>query len=194
MNPELILASKSPRRRELMGMMHLPFISVDAEVDEQVDEGDAQEPGQVVQTLAQRKAAAAQAVHPGRWVLGADTLVYARGQVLGKPTDAADACRMIALLCDAWHEVHTGVCLITPDGQRHLHHECSRVHFIGLTEEQIAAYVATGEPFGKAGAYAIQGTAGMFIDTIEGSFSNVIGLPTQAVRAMLGVAGFPLPL
>ncbi len=194
MNPELILASNSPRRRELVGLMQLPFMCVDAEVDERLDAEHSKDPAQVVQTLARRKAAAAAAKYPGRWVLGADTVVYAQGQVLGKPEDAADARRMVALLQDAWHEVHTGICLITPSGEEHLGHACSRVHFVHLTGQQMDAYVATGEPFGKAGAYAIQGTAGMYIDRIEGSFSNVIGLPTQAVHAMLAAAGFPLTL
>ncbi len=194
MKPQLILASQSPRRRELMGTMRLPYTSVDVEVDEHLDDVASMAPDRVVLTLAERKAAAASALHAEQWVLGADTVVYAQGHVLGKPVDAQDARRMIALLRDAWHEVHTGVCLITPDGTRHLRHACSRVHFVALTDAQVDAYVGTGEPFGKAGAYAIQGTAGMYIDMIEGSFSNVIGLPTQAVHALLSAAGFPLPL
>ena len=186
----LILASKSPRRHELIRHMNLPFTAEDADVDEHV----AGTPQDVVLTLAQRKAQAVSRHWPERFVLGADTVVYACGQVLGKPTDAQDAMRMIGLLSDGWHEVHTGVCLVAPNGQIRMHHECTRVHFVHLSQEQIAAYVATGEPFGKAGAYAIQGTAGMYVDRIEGSFSNVIGLPTQAVHALLRAAGYPLTL
>lgn len=190
MEPMLILASKSPRRRELMGLMHVPFEAVDANVDEHVTGG----PLDVVMALARRKAGAVAAMRPGSYVLGADTVVYAQGSVLGKPQDGADARRMICMLRGAWHEVHTGVCLIAPDGRALQHHECTRVHVVPLADAEVDAYVATGEPFGKAGSYAIQGAAGMYIDRIEGSFSNVIGLPTQAVRALLMQAGFPLTL
>lgn len=184
---EIILASSSPRRQELLRNLGLPFIICAVPVDESVPGA----PEQVVVTLAERKARAALAQHPQSLIIGADTLVSVKNETLGKPRDEEDAFRMLDLLQGTWHEVHSGVCLI--DGRQsqiYLHHEVTRVAFVPLSADEINAYILTGEPFDKAGAYAIQGIAGMFVSRIEGSSSNVIGLPLAAVRQLLLKANY----
>ncbi len=187
---KLVLASASPRRRELLSSMRIPFIVDQADVDETLT-GD---PREITAALAERKARAVLRRHPSDLVLAADTVVYAEGQVLGKPMDEEDARRMIGLLQGKWHEVHTGVCLADGlAGRVVTRSEMTRVRFAAMDDGQISAYVASGEPFGKAGAYAIQGMAGMYIPEIAGSHTNVIGLPTALVREMLSQASFPVP-
>lgn len=178
----LILASSSPRRHELLASMGVPFEVHAADVDENL-EGV---PEEVVKQLAYRKAQALFEQHPDRLILAADTLVSIGDKVFGKPLDDLDAYRMIAALQGTWHEVHSGVCLLSasnPAGD--IRHAVTRVHFVSLSDEEISAYIRSGEPSGKAGAYAIQGRAGMFVSEISGSYSNVIGLPTALVRDML---------
>ena len=184
----LILASASPRRRELMACTGVPFqvITTDAE------EMKAGEPEALVMENARRKAQAVWRLHPDSIVLGADTIVYQDGAVLGKPKDQEDARAMLRRLSGAWHTVYTGVCVITPEGQADTRCDASRVHFVSLTDADIDRYIASGEPMDKAGAYAVQGRAGMFVSRIEGSYSNVIGLPMHLVRDMLRSAGFEL--
>lgn len=186
----LILASSSPRRKELMGYTGIPFEVITAEAEET----GAGRPEELVMENARRKAGAVAEQHPGRLTLGADTIVYLDedDQVLGKPRDRADAARMLALLSGAWHTVYTGVCVIAPDGRQFVRHDASRVLFTPLTPEEIDRYIATGEPMDKAGAYALQGKGGMFVERIEGSYSNVIGLPMALVRRMLLDAGMKI--
>lgn len=175
----LVLASASPRRSELLARMGFTF-AVDApNVDEHVD-GGARD---VVRLLAQRKADAVAARLPEATVLAADTVVDCGG-VLGKPVDEADAARMLRLLSGRWHEVHTGVCVIR-DGLHFEGVETTRVHFTAMSDHDISRYIATGDPFDKAGAYAIQGMTGMFIDRIEGCPHNVMGLPLALTRKLL---------
>ena len=177
----LILASGSPRRKELLDAMGLPYL---------VDVSDADEsfsgaPEDMVLELSRRKAQAVAARHDGAIILAADTIVFCDG-VLGKPRDAGDAGRMLAALSGRWHSVYTGVTMMdTRSGRTLSRADVTRVHFTVLAPRDIDAYVATGEPFGKAGAYAIQGRGGMLIDRIEGSYTNVVGLPTALVRSML---------
>ena len=180
----LILASASPRRRELMGNTGLDFQVITADAEE-VKTGD---PKALVMENAYRKAQAVWTLHPDAIVLGADTIVYQKGQVLGKPKDEADARAMLAQLSGAWHTVYTGVCVLQ-EGRKDVRCDESRVQFVPLTPADIDRYVATGEPMDKAGAYAVQGRAGMYVRRIEGSFSNVIGLPMALVRDMLRAAG-----
>ena len=168
-----------------MGYTGISFEVITADVEE-MKEGKAEA---LVMENARRKARAVWEKHPGRMVLGADTVVALNGQVLGKPRDRADARRMIALLSGAEHWVYTGVCLVRPEGFQDVRCDGSRVQFAELTEETIDRYVNTGEPMDKAGAYALQGIAGMFVRRIEGSYSNVIGLPMALVRDMLKSAG-----
>ncbi len=187
MEREIILASASPRRRELMGYMQLPFRVEVADVQE-VQAGS---PEEIVVRNAQLKERAVAALHEAPVVLAADTVVAIDGMVLGKPADERDAVRMLQMLQNAWHEVHTGVALLS-DKVEQLAHEVSRVHFCAISPDAINRYVKTGEPMDKAGAYALQGIGGMFVDRIEGSYSNVIGLPMARVRELLIRAGFDI--
>lgn len=176
----IVLASGSPRRSELLARMGFPFIVDPADVDESAA-GDAPE---IVKTLALRKARATAERHPGGIILAADTVVYADA-VLGKPKDAADARRMLALLSGRWHEVHTGVCVMR-GGNARCESALTRVHFVKLSARDIDRYLETGDALDKAGAYGIQGMAGMFIDEIRGCPHNVMGLPMALTKELLG--------
>lgn len=182
LNRAIILASGSPRRRELLAQADVEFTVDAANVDESFEGG----PEETVLELSRRKAAAAAQKHPGETVLAADTIVYCAGRVLGKPAGREEARAMLRGLSDGWHEVYTGVS-VAKDGKIESRCDKTRVHFVFITDEQIDAYVATGEPMDKAGAYAIQGGAARFIDRIEGSPTNVIGLPMELTCAMLGL-------
>ncbi len=152
-----------------------------------VEETAAGTPGEAVCRNALMKARSAAPRHPGDIIIGADTLVYlpARQLKLGKPRDGKDAADMLRSLSGRDHEVLTGICVIGPDGEEQVRCDTARIWFMDMTDAMIDAYVATGEPLDKAGAYAIQGRAGYFIDKIEGSFSNVVGLPLTTVRELL---------
>ena len=184
----LILASASPRRRELMAYTGIPFQVITADTEE-IKTGD---PVALVMENARRKAQAVGRQHPDSVVLGADTIVYQNGAVLGKPKDQEDARAMLRRLSGAWHTVYTGVCVIKPIGEQDMRCDASQVQFVPLGDADIERYIASGEPMDKAGAYAVQGRAGMFVSRIEGSYSNVIGLPMHLVRDMLQKAGFEL--
>ncbi|HIQ62830.1 MAG: Maf family protein [Christensenellales bacterium] len=174
------LASGSPRRRELLERMGVSFAVEAANVDETAEGG----PRETVLAVSRRKAEAVAARHPGETVLAADTVVFCGG-ILGKPRSEAEARDMLKRLSGNWHEVYTGVCVVR-DGQTDVRVEVTRVHFVSLSQADIEAYVATGEPMDKAGAYGIQGRAGVFIDRIEGCPHNVMGLPLALTREMLG--------
>jgi len=180
----IILASGSPRRRELLGYMGVPFEVMATDVDESVIHPT---PDCALELAIRKARAAAQALGARQQglILAADTVVWCEDQLLGKPEDAADAERMLSLITGRWHEVYTGVCVLDPNGHEETLLERSRVHLIPLTRAEITAYVATGEPMDKAGAYAIQGLGGAFIDKIEGSPSNVMGLPMAQTRELL---------
>lgn len=182
----LVLASASPRRAELLRAAGFGFDVAPADVDETPAPGEA--PTAYALRVARDKAAAAWTRQKDSAILAADTVVVAAGEILGKPRDAADAARMLALLSGAVHLVHTAVVLRagTQDASAV---EDTRVHFRPLSRDEIAWYVATGEPDGKAGAYAIQGHAARFVTRIEGSWSNVVGLPVATVYGMLKAAG-----
>ena len=174
-----ILASGSPRRQELLQTLGLQF-SVDAsDVDEQFNGEDSAE---MVRTLSERKALAVCVRHPNAIVLGADTVVVSQGEILGKPKDRQSAARMLRQLSGKWHSVYTGLCLIHTGTKRKFSAVVeTKVHFLSIPENDLQAYLATSEPYDKAASYAIQGIAGAFIDQIQGSSSNVIGLPIHAV-------------
>ncbi|MDO4865470.1 MAG: Maf family protein [Clostridia bacterium] len=182
----LILASGSPRRRELLAKMGYTFEICAPDVDEHVT-GHARD---IVYTLAQRKAHAA-AKHISRGVVVAsDTLVSLDGAPLGKPADAAEAHRMLAALSGREHEVFTGVCVLdAATGESETRSVRTGVTFREITLEEIDAYIATGEPMDKAGAYAIQGGAGAFVSALDGELENVIGFPVVEVREMLSHFG-----
>ena len=181
----LILASASPRRRELLGLTGLPFL-IDAP---DVDETCSLPPREAVKELSRRKALAAAKLHPGCVILAADTLVSVDEKALGKPQDADDAYRMLSLLSGRWHQVYTGVTVVDRDGNLHCEADVTDVHFEEMSEDAIRRYIATGEPMDKAGAYAVQGIAGLWIDQLRGSHTNVIGLPMALTRRLLESCG-----
>jgi len=182
----LVLASASPRRRALLSEAGIAF-EVDAvDIDETPRPNEP--PDGYVQRLAQEKARAAARSHPEAAVLGADTAVVVDGGIFGKPIDDADARRMLDRLSGRSHEVLTGVALVWPAGER-VAIDRTVVWFNTLSATDVAQYVASGEPRDKAGAYAIQGLAGRFVERIDGSYSNVVGLPMAAVLQLLRDAG-----
>ena len=181
----LILASASPRRRELLGLTGLSFV-VDAP---EVDETCSLPPREAVLELSRRKAMAAAALHPGCVVLAADTLVAVDDQALGKPVDEADAFRMLRLLSGRWHQVYTGVTVVSAAGEVTSMVDGTDVHFEDMSDADIHRYIATKEPMDKAGAYAVQGIAGLWIDQLRGSHTNVIGLPMALTRRLLDGCG-----
>ncbi|QJA06959.1 septum formation inhibitor Maf [Thermosulfurimonas marina] len=179
----LVLASKSPRRRELLSSVGLSFEVFPAEVDESLPPGVS--PEEAVKGLARRKAqAVAQRAGSEAAVLAADTLVVQAGRFLGKPRDLAEARRMLKSLSGAWHEVFTGVALAFRQKEK-VFFTCTRVRFRDLLPEEIEAYLATGEPLGKAGAYAIQGLAAAFVVEVQGSVTGVVGLPLAETLKLL---------
>ena len=184
----LVLASASPRRRELLSMTGIPFV-IDAP---EVDESCALPPREAVMELSRRKALAGAALHPGKVILAADTLVAVDDAALGKPHDEADAFRMLRLLSGRWHQVYTGVSVVDAVGNVHSAVDGTEVHFCEMSDEDIRRYIATGEPMDKAGAYAVQGAAGLWIDKLEGSHTNVIGLPLSLTRELLEGCGLPM--
>lgn len=179
---DLVLASASPRRADLLSAAGISFTVVPADVDETLVGGEA--PEAYVSRLALAKVRDGICRNPGKLILAADTAVVVDHHILGKPGSAEDARRMLELLAGRVHEVLTGVALT--DG-RHESVEVvrTRVHFLMLSDAEIDWYVASGEPDGKAGAYAIQGRASRFIDWIEGSYTNVVGLPVATVHRLL---------
>lgn len=178
----LILASGSPRRKEILELMGLSY-TVDVS---QADEAFEGAPREMVLELSRRKAEAVAARHERALVLAADTTVCDKERILGKPGTPQRARAMLLELSGKWHSVFTGMTLInTQTGKAISRAEETRVHFVEMTPEEIDAYVATGEPLDKAGAYGIQGRGGMFIDRIEGSYSCVVGLPMSLLRDML---------
>jgi septum formation protein len=178
----LILASRSPRRSELLTSAGIEFEVLAADIDETPRVNES--PEKYVERLAIAKARAVFALRPDARVLGADTTVTIDGEILGKPVDEADARRMLRLLNGRGHDVHTGVSLISAAGIQSAV-DTTRVWFSKMTDEDISWYVATGEPVDRAGAYAIQGLASRFIPRIEGSYSNVVGLPVALVSSIL---------
>ena len=179
----LILASASPRRAEILASLGIPFDVDPAHVDETPLPGEA--PDDMAARLASAKAAAVAARRPGAWILGADTAVVLEDGMLGKPADDADAARMLGLLSGREHRVVTGICLLRDASPGRTEVEWSAVRFAPLSAEEIAWYVATGEPRDKAGAYAVQGMGARFIERVEGSFTNVMGLPARSVYRLL---------
>ncbi|HUL71943.1 MAG TPA: Maf family protein [Vicinamibacterales bacterium] len=182
----LLLASASPRRRELLAAAGISCVVAPVDVDERQLAGERAE--QYVDRLARQKAAAGLARFPDDVILAADTAVVLGGDVLGKPADAAVAAAMLRRLSGRAHDVFTGVAIAWPGGIV-AEVDRTRVWMTELTDEDIASYVATGEPLDKAGAYGIQGWAARFIPRIEGSYANVVGLPVATVLQLLHRAG-----
>lgn len=190
---DIVLASGSPRRKELLGSTGVDFRIVVSRVQE--PEPEAWEtPGGYALRMARLKTVDVAKGCAGCWVLGADTVVAAGQAILGKPVDEADARRMLGLLSGREHTVVTGCCLIGPDGRSAWEEAVtSRVRFAPLTEAAIAAYAATGESLDKAGGYAIQGLGAFMIAGVEGSYTNVVGLPLVEVVDVLIKCGVVTP-
>ena len=178
----LVLASASPRRQELLRNAGIPFEVQAAHILE--DPLPVEQAKDCAERLAREKALAVAKGRPQDVVLGADTVVVVDGQILGKPVDAADAARMLRMLSGREHQVITGICVVA-NGQSSVANETTAVTMSEISENEIADYVATGEPMDKAGAYAIQGVASRWIPRIEGDYSNVVGLPVALVWRML---------
>jgi septum formation protein len=185
----IVLASSSPRRRELLSQAGIPFIVMPGGVDEDKAELTGT-PGQKAEQLAYLKALdVAKNVEKGL-VLGADTIVVCENKIFGKPADEADARRMLESLSGREHLVITGIALInTGNGVVKKACETTKVRFSKLTDHEIQAYINTGEPYGKAGAYAVQGRGALLVESLSGCYSNVVGLPLQKVAAMLKELG-----
>ena len=178
----LILASGSPRRRELLSLYTTDFTVCASDFDESAVTADT--PARLVEKLARGKCLAVAAQHPGTVVLGCDTVVDVIGEVFGKPHSVEDAKRMLRALSGATHAVHTGVCV--SDGKRtESFVDSCRVTFFPLSEEEIDFYASTQEPYDKAGAYAIQGRAALWLDRIEGDYYTIMGLPLSRTVQLL---------
>lgn len=174
---KMILASASPRRRELLEQAGIPFEVIVSDADEVITK---KEPGEVVEELSLCKARTVAEQNPDRLVLGADTVVVLDGKILGKPKDEADAGRMLEMLQGRTHQVYTGVTLVRGETQVSFH-ESADVEVYPMSEEEIEGYIRTGEPMDKAGAYGIQGRFGIFIKEIKGDYNTIVGLPIARV-------------
>lgn len=187
--PVLRLASASPRRRQLLELIGVPHVVTPADIDETPRPGEAG-PDYVVR-LARDKALAVRARHPDLPVLAADTTVHVDGAILEKPQSEADCKRMLALLSGRRHQVYTGLCVVSAAAPT-LHCSETEVEFRKITPAEMHAYWASGEPRGKAGAYAIQGLGAVFVSDIHGSYTGVMGLPLFETAAALRAHGVPV--
>ncbi len=179
---QVVLASKSPRRQELLKLLFEDFIIAPAKGEEIVSEGA--KANDVSRLLAIQKCREVAAQYPEALVIGCDTTVIKGDEILGKPADAADAARMLRLLSGSEHKVVSGVC-VTVDGREESFSVETAVKFRLLTDDEIAAYINTGEPMDKAGAYGIQEKGGLLVSSFNGDFFNVVGLPVEQLAARL---------
>ena len=180
----IILASASPRRKELLSQAHIPFMVRPSDFDEALEMSGS--PAEKAEALAYFKALDIAQKTPGGLVLGADTIVVLDDAIFGKPADNDEAFRMLSSLSGREHSVITGVALIdTRQGIVKKGHEITKVRFAKLSADEIKYYISTGEPEGKAGAYAVQGIGAMLVESLEGCYSNVVGLPLMKLKKML---------
>ena len=176
----LVLASQSPRRRDLLAQMGINFSLTRADIEERQFPDEAA--ADFVTRMAQEKALAVAADFPDSWILSADTVVVLNDVILGKPEDKKDAVRMLTAIAGNWHRVFTAFTLHYPDRKITVsRRDSSRVKIAALSEDQVKSYIETGEPLDKAGSYAVQGIGGAFVEAIEGSPTTVIGLPLPLV-------------
>ena len=180
--PKLVLASGSPRRAEILNSVGWEFEKAVPDVDESVIDGES--PEDYVQRLAAEKARAVSSSYPGRVILAADTTVVIDGQIIGKPIDLDDARLMISMLAGNWHEVLTGVA-VCQNGTENIGLQSTRVKFAHMSDAEIDFLVEKGDPLDKAGAYAVQAQAALFIEGIEGDYWNVVGLPIGLVYRLV---------
>jgi septum formation protein len=186
---KLVLASSSPRRRELLAEAGFEFDVVKPPIEEPANFQEGVTPAARAQALAYFKARSVAERHPNACVLGADTVVAVAGRVLGKPADRGDAESMLRTLSGTRHAVISGVAVLGPDGIRVIASDTTYVTMRPLPDQEVTEYLDSGEWIGKAGAYAIQETADRFVVRVEGSFSNVVGLPMELVARMLAELG-----
>jgi len=185
--PPLVLASASPRRKDLLESIGVSFLVRPVDIDESARPGE--EPVPYVERLAREKAS--EQVGEGELVLAADTIVEIDGDLLGKPADAAAGRAMLRRLGGRTHSVHTGIALLMGDRiESAVEH--SRVRIAELSDEEISWYIETGEPMDKAGSYAIQGIGGIFVESVDGSYSNVVGLPLTTTYRLFGTMEYDL--
>ncbi len=182
MSNKIILASQSPRRRELLSLITDDFEVITADVDETVDENETAE--NTVMMLSKKKADAVSSLYPGRVVIGADTIVVCDGRILGKPQNRTHAKEMLKSLSGRTHQVLTGV-TITDSCKTETFFVSSDVTFFELSDEEISAYAESGEPDDKAGAYGIQGKGSLLVEKISGDYFNIVGLPVSALNKKL---------
>lgn len=187
MNKELILASGSPRRKELLQQLHIPFSVHVSNVDEKVNHNYS--PSEVVMDLALQKASDVATLYPNHIVLGSDTVVVYKDSILGKPASEAEAIKTLEMLSGKKHQVLTGVALVEGE-QVQTFYEKTDVEFWPLTVDEITQYVRTGEPMDKAGSYGIQGLGAMFVKSIQGDYFSVVGLPLSRTIRELRKRGF----
>ncbi|OUP29856.1 septum formation inhibitor Maf [Faecalibacterium sp. An192] len=179
---KLILASGSPRRRELLSLYTTDFEVCASDFDERAVQ--AESPAALAEALARGKCLAVSGQNPGCLVVGSDTVVELDGEVFGKPKDADDACRMLRALSGRTHQVHTGVCVSDGTTAESFVDTC-KVTFFPIPEEEMERCIASGEPFDKAGAYAIQGQAALWLDRLEGDYYTIMGLPVSRTARLL---------
>jgi septum formation protein len=196
--PKLVLASASPRRQELISLLGLPVRILPSRVDE--DTPDHWSPSQIVEGLSARKALAVKEEllstddDDSCIIVGSDTIVVLNGKVMGKPRDVREAEQMLRQLAGETHEVYTGVtCFRVTDAKTVTTHRITKVKMRNLTSDQISRYVATGEPMDKAGAYGIQEIGSLLVESIEGCYFNVVGLPVSLLAIMLEQFGVTIP-
>jgi septum formation protein len=188
----LVLASASPRRRELLASLGFR-LSVDPSTIPEPERNPGEHAASYVRRAARIKAREVAERHPKGLIIGADTIVVARGRILGKPVSTEEARQMLESLGGRWHEVYTGICLIDKAAGRSASAcSCSRVHMRRLARQEIDWYLSTGEQRDKAGAYGIQGYASLFIDRIEGCYFNIVGFPIYTFAQLCRRLGWPL--
>ncbi len=193
MKDQLILASASPRRRELLQQIGLDFQVIPSQAEEHVLAGETPEEHVIRLSLDKATEVARRKNIAGRWFIGSDTIVLYDGQILGKPQDEAEAAMMLKKLSGQEHRVLSGFAIIDrQSGEQRTEAVCTKVWFRQLTEGEITGYIATGEPADKAGAYAIQGLGICFVARIEGSYTNVVGLPLCKLTLAMKELGVPL--
>ena len=181
--PKIILASASPRRAEILRTVGWPFETLPVNIDE--SRRDNEDAAGYVQRLAREKAEAAAPKARNQLIVAADTTVVIDDHILEKPLDENDARRMLRLLNNRWHQVLTGIAIIDAQSRTTIAYEQTEVKFAAMSDEQIDWYVASGEPMGKAGAYAIQGLGARFIEGIRGDYFNVVGLPVRLLYELV---------
>ncbi|MFB3070147.1 MAG: nucleoside triphosphate pyrophosphatase [Gemmatimonadales bacterium] len=187
-SPGIVLASRSPRRRQLLEMLGISHVVDPVEIDERQQAGEDPEP--FAQRLAREKAVAGSKRHPGKWVLGADTIVVLDKETLGKPSSPDEAEEMLLRLAGKCHRVVSAVALARGEDV-HAAHDVTSVWMRSVSRETARQYVATGEPLDKAGSYAIQGVGAVLVDRIEGDYFGVMGLPVRLVVELMRRAGIP---